>query len=387
MDDTRERCPSCGEPLHADDVYCGSCGRAVGAGAAAKSTKQNEPAPDPGDQPTMMMPATGGPPRQPDLGPQDMGPQDLGADADPPLVGDTPAYNFPPPPIAAPIPTDVAQPVDPTAPAPTPSQPEAWIAAVGPPPPSKKRRSKTPWVIAAFIVLLAVIGGLIALLISKQNDLDDAKQNSSSSSQQVTDLNTVINQQQATINSQQAELDQTKGDLTKAQQDLAAEQQGRASDQEAAQKTQADLDAANAQLETLQGLFPMDEADYRGADPAGNYSVAVTPGACTLTDCGSIESMTINIPDKTRVEGDRTNGSLQFDGQSYVNQGAVAAANRPNCNGQPADATYQLAIHATGVDQSDGALHATSLGGTYTETVAGGECAGQTRSFNLALTK
>src|SRR5262249_31916375 len=137
----------------------------------------------------------------------------------------------------------------------------------------------------------------------------------------------------------------------------------------------------------LDGLFPMDEVAYRTADPTGSYDVTIDAGQCTLANCGSINSMTITIPNKSSVTGDRTNGPLNFDGSSYVNTGNVDPADGPQCNGQPAPATYELTLHATEINQNNGAIFATQLAGTYTETVTSGDCNGQFRSFNLSMTK
>jgi hypothetical protein len=80
-------CPECGLPLHADDVFCGNCGRPAGTrdrdGSGRPSTEPTVPPPWPGQR-------SGPPPRRPPEGPPPSGssfPQDQRGQEQQPEVG------------------------------------------------------------------------------------------------------------------------------------------------------------------------------------------------------------------------------------------------------------------------------------------------------------
>src|SRR4051812_43681487 len=68
MESTTEPCPSCGEPLHPDDLYCGGCGRPVDGAAFPdlKSLATDDSAGEPDEGATVAVPVTGDDPAPPE---------------------------------------------------------------------------------------------------------------------------------------------------------------------------------------------------------------------------------------------------------------------------------------------------------------------------------
>src|SRR4051812_6533210 len=143
MDESaKDLCPSCGEPLHADDVYCGSCGRAVArpatndAATDVNATKAERVSS--GDAPTEMMPVTV-PPAKVDDGADDA------LDPDPPLPGEAPPFASPPPPPSD-APLEAIAPAAAVAAAPAPAVPPPKAAQR---PPSRNKGLKIALIVVS----------------------------------------------------------------------------------------------------------------------------------------------------------------------------------------------------------------------------------------------
>jgi hypothetical protein len=269
---------------------------------------------------------------------------------------------------------------------------------------------------AGVVILVAAVATLGLMLISTRGDLDNER---AKLAQAQATLNGAVSTTTTTeapesagttptddrLAQVQTELAQTQAALQQARDDLLAEKQARADDaaaaaaaQEAAveaAKTEAaaeavatassEVAAAQEQAATLATLFPLTQEQLSTANPVGNYLSEVAAGECTLNLCELIQSLDLNITDPTTITGNRFTGTLAFDGTTYTASGALDPAVGPKCNDVPADPTYALALRVIGVDVAGGALEASRLQGTYTETIASGDCAGQHRSFTVTL--
>ena len=267
------------------------------------------------------------------------------------------------------------------------------------------------WVVAgiAVFVVAAALSGLIVAFIDARRDLDTEETKVAQSQARILELSDQLASAPDPDAALQADLAGTKADLTEAEAtsaaaeqqltealaDLTAERDARAADvlvatQQRAQavaEVQAQLDAVQAQLTAVQGLFPLEENTVRGAAPAGEYAVTIQPIECTIVACVELRTLSLSFPDSSKVSGNRANGILAFAGGSYSVEGPLAAAQAPLCNGLATTASFQLSFHASTVVIESGLLRATGLVGTYRETISAGECLGQFRSYSLSMVK
>jgi hypothetical protein len=189
----------------------------------------------------------------------------------------------------------------------------------------------------------------------------------------------------------QTQLNQITAALTKATEDLDAAREGRAADASAAASAAAvaaaDAAAVAQQLAQLQALFPLTSAAVAAADPTGAYAVSLTPQQCTLTDCAPLATMTLSFTDAATVAGDRANGAVTATAGTSVVTGSLDPTLAPLCATVAAPTTYQLSVAVSAVQAVGGVLMAQQLDGTYTETIASGDCAGQLRSYTIQLVR
>lgn len=256
-------------------------------------------------------------------------------------------------------------------------------------------------VIAGFLAVAAV-SGLVVAFVDARRDLDTERDQLTLANNRVVELTERLDaaddpgdslaQNLATAQQQLADV---TAQLQRSQADLTAEREERAADAAANQTNsaaavaavQTQLDSVTAQLSVLQAAFPLDENSFRAASPAGEYAVTIQPIECTIVGCFELKSLSLSFPDATKVSGNRANGIISFADGSYTVAGDLAAEQAPFCNGVETDATFALAFHANRVVFENGLLLATELIGTYRETISGGECAGQFRSYSLTMTK
>ncbi len=255
---------------------------------------------------------------------------------------------------------------------------------------------------AAGFIAVAGVSGLVVAVIDARRDVSTERERLETSQAMVVELTNDLDSTvdpdvglQGQLATLQADLAETKEQLTQALADLTVERDGRAADASAASTQNADavaavqvqLDATAAQLATLQALFPLDENTYRAAALSGEYVVALQPVECTIVACAELKSLSLSFPDASKVSGNRANGIISFQNGSYVISGELASEQTPLCNGAATDATFDLSYHASRVEVVNGLLGATAAVGAYRETIVGGECDGQFRSYSLTLAK
>ncbi len=255
--------------------------------------------------------------------------------------------------------------------------------------------------VVAFIVV-AGVSGLVVAFIDSRRDLEAEREKSAAAQAALVEMSNTINSGadadaalQTQLAAAQAELVTAQATLAEAQTDLQVERDGRAADATAAETqsaaavaaVQAQLDAVQAQLDSLQAVFPLDENAFRGAALTGEFAVTIQPVECTIVDCLELTSLSLSFPDPTKVSGNRANGVLSFTDGSYTATGALAEEQAPLCSGSATDATFVLTFHASRVAFAEGLLGATQAIGTYRETIDGGVCAGQYRSYSVSMVK
>ncbi len=324
-------CANCGATLQPGDRYCGGCGTPSTAVVSAFSTV---------------------------------------SDADPASASDAQK-----PPVGTPNPIAVAQ--MPTVPPP--------VGAVGS---SSRERPRRGRLLVGLVVLVAVaaVAFLGVVLVSTRDDLE-------SSQARVAQLRAAAGPTTTTeptadpVGPLQAQIEQLNTALTQLQTELDAERANRATDSSTAAAAAVTAEQVQAQLTALQALFPVTEAAFDAADPTGSYTVALTAGECTLADCTALTSLAVTFSDATTIAGDRVNDTATTNAGDLTFSGTLAPALAPQCAGASAPSSYELVLHVTGVTAVDGALHATALSGTYTETISSGDCTGQHRAYTAALAR
>ena len=266
----------------------------------------------------------------------------------------------------------------------------------------RRRTGRTVVAVIAGFVVVAAVSGLVVAFLDARRDVDAERRKAAAAQTQVValteelaataDPDASLQQQLAAA---QAELDDTTAQLTESQTELTAERDARAADATAAEAAKAteiaavqtQLDAVNAQLAALQAVYPLSEDTFRSASPAGEYAVTIQPLGCTILECLELRSLQLSFPDATKVSGNRANGIIAFEDGSYTASGPLAAEQSPLCKGLETTATFALEFHASRVAFENGLLTAVENIGTYSETIVGGECAGQSRSYSLSMVK
>ena len=269
------------------------------------------------------------------------------------------------------------------------------------PGPPRRTGRRVVAVIAAFLAV-AGASGLVVAYLDARRDLDDeqarlrlAQAQVVQLSDQLTDTADPDDSLQQQLTAAEADLTEVRTQLTEAQTDLENERAARAADATAAESAKAtelaalqtQLDAVNAQLAALSAIFPISEDTFRSASPAGEYDVTIAPIECTSVGCLDLKSLALSVPDATKVSGNRANGIIAYADGSYSVTGPLPAAQAPLCNTAATDATFALTFHANRVTFESGLLVATELTGSYRETITGGECAGQFRSYSISMIK
>lgn len=267
---------------------------------------------------------------------------------------------------------------------------------------SPRRTARLVLMGVAGFIAVAVVSGLVVAVIDARRDVRIERDRLETSQAMIVELTNDLDATvdpdvglQGQLATVQADLAETQSQLAQAVSDLTVERDARAADASAATTqnaaavaaVQVQLDAALAQLASLQALFPLDENTYRAAALSGDYVVTIQPVECTIVACLDLKSLSLSFPDASKVSGNRANGIISFQDGSYVISGELASEQSPLCNGIATDATFDLSYHASRVEVVNGVLGATAAVGAYRETIVGGECDGQFRSYSLTLAK